>query len=93
MGSYSIGEAISLLLEKRKWKHKVHELRMRQEWEQIVGKTIARYTRNLALNGEVLTIYSDVAALKQELYFGRQQLIERINEYFQERVVADIVVK
>ena len=93
MGSYSIGEAISLLLEKSKWKPKVTELRMQQEWEEIVGKTIAKYTRNISLRGEVLTIYSDVAALKQELHFGKQQLIVRINEYFKERVVGEIIVK
>ncbi|HRO43846.1 MAG TPA: DUF721 domain-containing protein [Flavipsychrobacter sp.] len=93
MGSYSIGEAIQQLLDKSKWKHKVHELRMQQEWEEIVGKTISKYTRNVVLKGETLTIYTDVAALKQELYFGKQQLIVRINEYFKERVVAEIVVK
>lgn len=93
MGSYSIGEALNLLLDKSKWKHKVHELRMQQEWEQIVGKTIAKYTRNVVLSGDILTIYTDVAALKQELYFGKQQLITRINEHFGEKVVADVVVK
>lgn len=93
MGSYSIGEALNLLLDKSKWKPKVHELRMQQEWEEIVGKTISKYTRNVVLNGEILTIYTDVAALKQELYFGKQQLIVRINEYFSERVVSEIVVK
>ncbi len=93
MGSYSIGEALSLLLEKSKWKHKVCELRMQQEWEQIVGKTIAKYTRNVTLNGQTLTIYTDVAALKQELYFGSQQLVDRINQYFEERVITDIIIK
>ena len=93
MGSYSIGEAINILLDKSKWKHKVSELRLQQEWEEIVGKTISKYTRNVVLSGETLTIYTDVAALKQELYFGKQQLIVRINEYFKERVVGDIVVK
>jgi len=93
VGSYSIGEAIKLLLDKSKWKHKVSELRMQQEWEEIVGKTISKYTRNVVLSGETLTIYTDVAALKQELYFGKQQLTVRINEYFKERVVSDIVVK
>ena len=93
MGSYSIGEALQLLLEKSKWKPKVHELRIQQEWEQIVGKTISKYTRNVVLNGSILTVYTDVAALKQELHFGRQQLIERINEYFQEKVLTEVVVK
>ena len=93
MGQYSIGEAIRLLLERSRWKPKVTELRMRQEWEERVGKTISRYTRNLMLNDTTLTIYSDVAALKQELYYGKQQLIERINGHFKERIVTDIVVK
>lgn len=93
MAQYSIGEALNILLEQRKWKQKVHELRLQQEWEQIVGKTIAKYTRNILLNGDVLTIFTDIAALKQELHYGKQQLITTINEYFNEGVVRDIIVK
>ncbi len=93
MGQYSIGDAIKLLMEKSGWKPKVTELRMREEWEEITGKTISKYTRNIGLNGQVLTIYSDVAALKQELYFGKEQLVARINEYFGEQVVKDIIIK
>jgi len=93
MGSYSIGEAINLLLEKSNWKPKVHELRLKQEWEAVVGKTISRYTRNISLFGKKLTIYTDVAPLKQELLLGKEQLIVRVNEYFGERVVEEIVVK
>jgi len=93
MGNYSIGEALNLLLEKSHWKPKVHELRMKDEWEAIVGKTIARYTRSISLFNKKLTIHTDVAPLKQELLLGREQLIIRINEYFAERVVEDIAIK
>jgi hypothetical protein len=93
MGSYSIGEAINLLMQKSGWKPKVNELRLRQEWEAIAGKTISKYTRNLYLSGTTLTIYTDVAPLKQELLLGKEQLAARINEYFEERVVEDIVIK
>ena len=93
MASYSIGEALSLLLEKSKWKPKVHELRMRQEWEQISGKTIAKYTRNLSLADKKLTIFTDVAPLKQELMLGKTQLMTTINQYFGETVVTEIAVK
>lgn len=93
MGSYSIGEALNLLLERSKWKPKVTELRMREEWEAITSKTIAKYTRDVKLQNGVLTIYTDVAPLKQELFFGKEKLIRNINEYFKEMVVNDIVVK
>ena len=93
MGSYSVGEALSQLLEKSQWKPKVYELRIRQEWETIMGRTISRYTRSVMLQGKKLTISTDVAALKQELHLGKEQLIVRINEYFGERVVDEILVK
>lgn len=93
MGSYSIGEALNQLLVKSHWKPKVTELRMRQEWETMMGKTISKYTRSIALHGKVLTIYTDVAPLKQELLLGREQLLARINEYFDEKVVEEILIK
>lgn len=93
MGQYSIGEALKLLMEKSGWAPKAHELRMRDEWEQIAGKTIAKYTRNLYLSGGILTIYTDVAALKQELLLAKPQLMATINEYFGEQVVKEINIK
>jgi len=88
-----MAEALKQLLEKSHWKPKVMELRMRDEWETIVGKTIAKYTRSLSLYNKTLTIYTDVAPLKQELQLGKAQLIVRLNEYFEDRVVDEIIIK
>jgi len=93
MSQYSVGEALNLLMERSNWKPKVIALRMSQEWEAITGKTIAKYTRSVNMNNKTLTIYTDVAPLKQELQLGKEQLIVRINEYFNERVVEDIVIR
>jgi predicted nucleic acid-binding Zn ribbon protein len=93
MGSYSIGEAISLLFEKSGWKSRAHEVRLRQEWEAIMGKHIARYTMDIHLEKGVLTIHTSQPALKQELVYGKTQAIARINEHFGEMVVKDIIVK
>lgn len=93
MGSYSIGEAVNLVVEKSQWKSKITELRLRAEWEQIMGKTISRYTRSLSLNGKELSIYTDIAPLKHELQTGKTQLIEKINQYFKDVVVNEIQVK
>lgn len=92
MGTYSAGEALKHLLEKSQWKAKINELRLRNEWETIVGKTIAKYTRDVNITQKVLTIYTDVGPLKQELQLGKEQLKQRINEYFEDRVVEEIKI-
>ena len=93
MGTYSVGDAINQLMEKSHWKPKIHAVRLRDEWETIVGKTIAKYTRNVQLFDKKLTISTDVAPLKQELQLGRDQLKQTINDYFKERVVDEIIIK
>lgn len=93
MGEYSIGEAIQLLMQKSGWKPKVNELRIREEWEKIVGKTVAKYTRDLKLFNGTLTIYTDIAPLKQELTMGKQQLIQNINEHLGDTAITDIIIK
>ncbi len=93
MAMYSVGDAINEFLERSHWKPKILALRMSEEWEAITGKAIAKYTRSVKMEGRVLHIYTDIAALKQELYYGKAELIVRINEYFKEKVVDDIVIR
>lgn len=93
MASISIGDALSNFLKSARWQTKIHEIRMQREWEQIMGKTIAKYTREVKLKDGVLIIATDVAPLKQELQFGKQQIINNVNEYFKDKVVTDVVIK
>lgn len=93
MGQYSIGEALQHLMKQSGWKPKVTEMRIRDEWEQIAGKTIAKYTRELKVHNGTLTIFTDVAPLKQELNMGKQQLMETINLYMEETVITEIIIK
>ena len=93
MGTYSIGEALNLLMERSNWKPVIYELRLKEEWPSIVGKMIAKYTRNVLLVEKTLIIYTDVAALKQELLYSKEELIKTINNHFKELVINDIQIK
>jgi predicted nucleic acid-binding Zn ribbon protein len=93
MASISIGDALSSFLKSARWQTKIHEIRLQREWGKIMGATIAKYTRDVKLKDGVLIIYTDVAPLKQELQFGKEQIINNINEYFAEKVVKEVLIK
>ncbi len=93
MGQYSIGEAITRLMEDSSWTPAVNEQRINSEWEQIVGRTVARYTQNVTLNGTTLIVSTGIAALKQELLFSKPRLIAHINEYLGNKAVTDIMIR
>lgn len=93
MGQMSIGDAIKQVLESNGWKQRMLQIRMRTDWEKIVGKTIAKYTQEIHLYNRILTITTTVAPLKQELRYAKDQLIQSINQHFGEAVVKDIQIK
>jgi hypothetical protein len=93
MGEYSLGEAIKKFLEQSRIKGGIQALQIEDVWEQIMGKTIARYTDKLQIINETLIITTQVAPLKQELIFQKEKIILRVNEALGQKVISKIVVQ
>ena len=92
MAQYSMKEAINKMLEESHWKSRYNAAKLKQDWELLMGKTVARHTDEIKLYEGVLTIYSTVAPLKNELSYNKILLIAKINQYFGEEVVKSIKI-
>jgi hypothetical protein len=73
MGEYSIGDAIQQFLEQSRVKGYIQALQVEDAWEQIMGKTIAKYTDDIKIINDTLFITTHVAPLKQELVFQKEK--------------------
>lgn len=93
MAEYSIGDALKAFLDKSRLKGDMQAMEIDAVWEQIMGKTIARYTDKLQIMGGSLYIYTSVAPLKNELLYQRDKIIERVNESLGSRVIKEIIIK
>ena len=89
----SLKEAINKLIKRYQLQGKLTETQLNDSWEEIMGKPIAKYTRSLQLNNGRLVVKLSSSVLRQELSYGKNQLIERLNEHFGEAVIKDIVLK
>jgi len=93
MGEYSLGDAMKQFLSQSKLKGSVQALQIEEVWENIMGKTIARYTDKIQLHGHTLYIYTTVAPLKQELLYKKDRIIELVNEALGEKAVTEVSVR
>jgi hypothetical protein len=91
MAQFSIGDAIKMVLQERHWKLRFMQATLRNDWEKIVGTTIAKYTDDVKLLGDKVVIKTKVAALKHELSFNKELIIEKINNYLGAQVVSDLI--
>lgn len=88
-----IGDALREFLNKSKLKSGLRALQIEDVWEEVMGKTVARYTDKLQIINNTLFIYTSVGALKQELIYQKPKIIERVNEALKEQVITEIIVK
>lgn len=93
MSELSLQDAMNQFLKHSRLKTGIQAVRIEALWEEIMGKTIAKYTDKIQVIGTTLYITSTVAPLKNELLYQKEKIIERINESLGEQTIKDVVIK
>lgn len=93
MGQFSIGEAMNEFLKGSRLKGGIQALQIEDVWEEIMGKTIARYTDKLQIIGDKLIITTNVAPLKNELIYQKEKIKQRVNEALKGKVINEVIVQ
>jgi len=92
MGEYSLGEAIRAFLKTSRFKGHIQALQIGEVWEQIMGKTVAKYTERIHIHGDKLYITTTIAPLRQELIYQKENIIKRVNEAMGENIVRTVII-
>lgn len=74
-------------------KPRLMEVRIQDNWEQLMGKTIARYTQSIQLIDNKLIVTTTVAPLKQELTYSKDKIIKLVNEMLGESIVREVMIR
>ena len=68
-------------------------MRIEDIWEELMGKTISKYTDKIQVINSTLFISTSVAPLKNELIYQKEAIKERVNEALGEKLVKEVVIK
>lgn len=93
MSELSIGDALKLFLRRSRLRGNIQAMQITDIWEQLMGKTIARYTDKIEIINHTLFITTSVAPLKNELFFQKEKIIQRVNEALGEHLITEVVIR
>lgn len=68
-------------------------MQIEEVWEQIMGKTVARYTDKIRIVNKTLYISTSVAPLRQELLFQKEKIKQRVNEALGGNEISEVVIQ
>ena len=88
-----IGKLIRTFLRQESLESPLNEQRLINSWAEILGPTIASYTRELYIRNQILYVHLTSAALRQELMMGRDLLVRNLNRHVGAQVITNIIFR
>lgn len=88
----SLGEALGSFTGQKRIKNSVNEIRIINFWKELMGSLVDKYTEKIYLNNTTLFIKVGPDALKNELLYSKETIIEKINHKFSVELVKKIVL-
>lgn len=89
----SIGNLIRTYLRQESLESPLNEVRLINAWGEVLGPTIASYTRSLSIRNQTLYVHLTSAVLRQELMMSREMLVRNLNRHVGAQVITNIIFR
>lgn len=89
----SLKDAIESFLNDYGLKDRYLQNMIMSNWEEIMGKMVAKHTTDIYIKGHKLFLYIDSSPLKHELTQGKDLIVKRVNEKAGEVLISEVVIK
>ncbi len=73
-------------------KRRLNEANLRLNWEALMGRTFANYTKVQSIKNGILYLEVDSAPMKHEIQFNKKAILKKLNEAFGEEYLSDISI-
>lgn len=88
-----LGDAINQLFKQEKLDVKISQFTVKNAWAEIAGEMIAKNTSEIYFNNKTIFVGLKSDALKHELSFRKEELINNINKFAGYKLVEALVLK
>ena len=88
----TLKQALQALMKAYRIDGKINERKVIDNWEKIIGKTIARHTRNIYVKDGKLFLTIDSAPLKHEISYSKNKIIEMVNSEVGVNLISEVIL-
>ena len=88
-----LSEVLRNYIQEMRMERKLKEVDAMQSWEELLGRSIARYTTKLYISNKVLYVQISSSVVKNELMMMREEIRRKMNENAGGVIIEKIVFK
>ncbi|TPN85292.1 DUF721 domain-containing protein [Aquimarina algicola] len=69
------------------------KVEVRSVWEEIMGPAITKYTHQIKLERDTLYVQLTSSVLREELSYGKQKIIDNLNEALEKPLIKKLILR
>ncbi len=89
----SLSDVLKSYVQENNLGRKLSELDLIKSWEEVMGKTVARYTGNLYIQNSTLFVETTSPIVRNELLMMKEEIRLRLNEVVGKELIKTIVFR
>jgi len=89
----NLQDVLNQLISKLGWQEKSDLVNIIKQWNEIVGEKFAEVSVPQKLNEGALTINVESSVWRSELFYRREQIIQKINDLNNRIIVNELIIR
>ncbi len=90
--SETVGDVIYQYLREQGLETPLNEYRLIKAWNEVMGKTVSRYTTALSIRNQVLYVRLSSASLRSEIMMRHTELVRQLNNHVGAQVISRLSI-
>jgi predicted nucleic acid-binding Zn ribbon protein len=87
-----IGDVLKQMVKAFKLDQNLNKTKIENLWESQMGKSISTYTREITVKDHKLYVKIESASLRSELHYGREKILNLMNEALGENYLKEVII-
>lgn len=89
----SISDALKEFVETNKLEKGLNKVNVADAWAELMGNGVNNYTKSINLERDTLYVQLNSSVLREELGYGRQKIIDMLNEALGKEIIKKLILR
>lgn len=89
----SISDALKEFVETNRLEKGLNKVNVAEAWVKLMGNGVNNYTTSVNLERETLYVQLSSSVLREELSYGKQKIIDMLNEELGKVIIKKLVLR
>lgn len=90
---HSLKDLINQLIELNDWSEDIAFAKIKENWDEILGKNFSEHIKPLKLKDGVLNLKADSSTWRAEMLIRKDQIIEKVNAYLMQNLIKTVKIR